>query len=145
MKANCDGKEQIFSNFILNLGNKSTFSEFTTHLSKQIKSAPDSPDYEFSFIKIKYSDGKYLEINEQNYQEIREFVLQCHDKILLRVRYFSQHSFRLSLTLQAVAQGKESQYVSKRASIEPTTTHSDENHPTNRNPGDLPALHLFQF
>lgn len=88
MKANCDGKEQIFSNFIINLGNKSSYQEFTTHLAKQIKSAPDSPDYEFSHIKIKYLENKYQEITEENYQEIREYVLKCQDKLLFRVRFF---------------------------------------------------------
>lgn len=85
MKANCDGKEQIFSNFIINLGNKSTYQGFTTHIAKQIKSAPDSPDYEFTLIKIKYLENKYQEITEENYQEIRDFVLKSQEKLFFLV------------------------------------------------------------
>jgi hypothetical protein len=51
----------------------------------------------------------------------------------------------LLISLQAVAQGKESQYAAKRTSIEPS--HSDENHPTNRNPGNSlsPSLSMSRF
>jgi hypothetical protein len=85
MKANCDGKEQIFSNFVLNLGNKTTFNDFTNHLSRQTKSAPDSPDYEFTQIGIK-TGGKYVDITEENFLEIRELILQSNDKLIFRVR-----------------------------------------------------------
>jgi hypothetical protein len=148
MKANCDGKEQIFSNFVLNLGNKTTFSDFTTHLSRQTKTAPDSPDYDFTQIRMK-AGGKYVDITEENFLEIREIILQSTDKLIFRVSVFPSYLLQSCLVslLQALGHGKESQFISKRerTSIEPT--HSDENHPTNRNPGTsvvspFPSTHI---
>lgn len=84
MKGYFDNKEHIFNNFTINLNNKNNFNEFLFYLSKQIKIAPDLPDYEIKQIKIKY-ETKYIEINEENYKNIREIILNGNEKLLFKV------------------------------------------------------------
>ncbi len=85
MKANCNGKEQIFSNFTINFANKLSLIDFTNHLTRQTKSAPDCPEYEFDQIKMKLG-GKFIELTEENYSNIRDLAFQGNEKLILMVK-----------------------------------------------------------